>query len=418
MTDALSHDQLLDRLGEIAVRVGLNLQPGQQVVLSAPLGAVALVRRITEHAYKAGAGLVTTLYSDDVTTLARFQYGTEGSFDTAAAWMGEGVARAFREGAARLAITGGDPTLLAGQNPEHLSRASRAASRANRPAMELISQFATNWCIVANATPAWAAQVFPDLPPDQALQALWQGIFSASRVDGPDPLRAWKDHDATLLARARMLNEARFDALQFSGEGTDLRIGLADGHHWAGGAETTRSGLVCNPNIPTEEVFTTPHARRVSGRVSSSKPLFHQGALIDGIEVRFEEGRITEAHANTGNDVLQRLLDTDEGSRRIGEVALVPHSSPISRSGILYRNTLFDENAASHIALGQAYAKCLVNAEGQTEAELAERGANQSLIHVDWMIGNATIDVDGLKDGRLTPLMRNGEWVSPAHTNA
>ncbi|MCX5613772.1 aminopeptidase [Bombella saccharophila] len=410
-TSSFTHDQLLDRLAEVAVRTGLNITPGQQLVITAGLEAVPLIRRITTHAYKAGASLVTTLYQDDETTLARFHHAREESFDTAAGWLANGMAEAFRNGAARMAITGGNPTLLKGQNPEHISRASRASSAAHRPAMELITSFDINWNIIACATPAWAQQVFPHLPEDEALAALWKGIFHASRVDVADPVAAWAEHNKTLHARAAMLNDARFDALHFTGPGTDLTVGLADGHLWTGGAEAAGNGVVCNPNIPTEEVFTTPHCARVEGTVSSTKPLFHQGSLIDGIQVRFEKGRIVEAHAQKGEDVLQRILESDEGARRIGEVALVPHSSPISQSGILYQNTLFDENAACHIALGQAYTKCMIDPEGLSEDELIARGANHSMIHIDWMIGSGEIDIDGVKDGQHVPLMRAGEWV-------
>ncbi|AAW61438.1 aminopeptidase [Gluconobacter oxydans] len=406
-----SHEQLLDRLGEVAVRVGLNIAPGQQLLITAPLAAVPLVRRVTEHAYKAGASLVTTLYADDETTLARFIHAPDEAFDVAPTWLADGMARAFREGAARMAITGANPTLLKGQDPERISRANRANSKANRPAMEIITQFAVNWNIIACATPAWAAQVFPELPADEALAALWDGIFKASRVDVADPVAEWKAHNARLHARAKYMNDSRFEALHFSGPGTDLTVGLADGHLWAGGSEKSGNGIVCNPNIPTEEIFTTPHRSKVDGRVSSTKPLFHQGTLIDNISVRFENGKIVEASASHGEDVLKRILSTDEGAARIGEVALVPHSSPISASKILYRNTLFDENASSHIALGQAYTKCMVDIEGLTPEELLERGVNDSLIHIDWMIGSDKIDLDGLKNGNRVPLMRAGEWV-------
>lgn len=403
---------LLDKLGEVAVRTGLNLAEGQELVITAPLAAVPLVRCITEHAYKAGASLVTTFYSDDATTLMRFQHAPDAAFDTAAGWLAEGMAAAFRSGAARMAITGADPTLLAGQDPERVARASRAASKVNRPAMELITSFAVNWNIVACATPAWARQVFPDLDETAAVAKLWDAIFHASRVDVADPVADWAAHNARLHARAAYLNERQFESLHFTGPGTDLVVGLADGHVWAGGSEAAGNGITCNPNIPTEEVFTTPHRARVSGRVRSTKPLFHQGTLIDDIAVTFEGGRIVEASASSGEAVLKRILETDEGAARLGEVALVPHSSPISQTGVLFRNTLFDENAASHIALGQAYTKCLRDTDGLDAAALAERGANDSLIHIDWMIGSAEIDVDGIApDGSRTPLMRRGEWA-------
>ncbi|QOF94864.1 aminopeptidase [Novacetimonas hansenii] len=413
MAPASNHAELLDRLGEVAVRVGLNIAHGQQLLITAPLDAVPLVRRITEHAYRAGASLVSTFYSDDETTLARFRHAPDDTFDMAAKWLQDGMAEAYREGAARMAITGGNPTLLSGENHDRVARASRASSLAGRPAMELITNFAINWNIVACATPTWAQQVFPDLPPEQALARLWDAIFTASRVTTADPVAEWARHNETLHRRAAWLNDRRFAALHFRGPDTDLTVGLADGHAWAGGSEPARNGITCNPNIPTEEVFTTPHARRVDGTVRATKPLFHQGTLIDDIAVRFQDGRIVEASARTGQEVLTRILDTDEGARRLGEVALVPASSPISSSGILFRNTLFDENAASHIALGQSYTKCMLDTDTLDAAQLSERGANSSFIHIDWMIGSNQIDVDAIThDGTRESLMKQGEWTS------
>ncbi len=408
-----SFDERLERLAEVAVRVGLGLQPGQELIVTAPLEAVALARAITRQAYKAGASLVTTLYADDAATLARFAYAPNEAFDTAAGWLFSGMAEAFRNGAARLAISGDDPSLLTGQNPDKVARANRARSKAYLPALELIAGFATNWTIVSAATLAWARTVFPDLPEEQAKDRLWDAIFAASRIDGPDPIAAWEAHNRNLSDRTAWLNGHRFSALHFRGPGTDLTVGLADEHEWCGGATIAKNGIPCNANIPTEEVFTTPHRARVEGHVTSTKPLSYQGTLIDGIRVTFSEGRIVEADARTGVDVLKRVLETDEGAARLGEVALVPASSAISASGLLFYNTLYDENAASHIALGQAYSKCFRNGgEGLDEVALAARGANRSLIHIDWMIGSPQIDVDGLSaEGGSVPVMRAGEWV-------
>lgn len=413
LPDASSHAQLLDRLAEVAVRVGLGLKPGQELVLTAPLDAVALVRRITEHAYKAGASLVTTIFSDEESTLMRFRHGRDEGFDTAPAWLYEGMAEAYKKGAARLAIVGEDPSLLAKEDPDKVSRANRARSKAYMPALNMIAGFDINWTIVSAATPAWAKTVFPDDADEVALAKLWQAIFSASRVDTPDPIAAWEQHNAALQTRTRMLNEKNYAALHFRGPGTDLRVGLADGHEWNGGSTTAKNGLVCNANIPTEEVFTTPHKDRVDGTVTSTKPLSYNGTLIQDIQVRFEAGRIVESRARTGEAVLNKVLDTDEGARRLGEVALVPYSSPISQSGLLFFNTLFDENASSHIALGQAYSKCIRGGGAMSEDEMASRGSNKSLIHIDWMIGSDQVDVDGItQDGRAEPLMRGGEWVT------
>jgi aminopeptidase len=405
-------EQNLDRLAEIAVRAGLGLAPGQELVLTATLDAIPLARRITEHAYKVGASLVTTLFTDEVSALLRYRYSSDAGFDKAASWLYEGMAQAFRNGAARMAITGSDPYLLSKQDPEKVSRANRALSKAYRPALELITRHDINWTIVACATPAWAAAVFPELPQEEALARLWDAIFAASRVDQSDPVAAWKEHDANLHARSKQLNEKRYSALNFRGPGTDLCVGLADDHLWLGGGTTAGNGRYCIPNMPTEEVFTTPHKDRVEGQVTSTKPLSHQGTMIEGISVRFQGGKIVEAHAAKGQQVLQRMIETDEGARRLGEVSLVPHSSPIASSGLLFLNTLFDENAACHIALGQAYSSCLKNGDSLTPEQLASRGANSSLIHVDWMIGSNHIDVDGVRStGEPEPVMRAGEWA-------
>jgi aminopeptidase len=411
-TQSPEFQKKFDRLAEVAVRAGLGLAPGQELVMTATLDAVPLARRITEHAYKAGASLVTTLFTDEESALLRYRYGSDASFDSAASWLYEGMAAAYRNGAARLAITGNDPSLLSKEDPEKVSRANRSMSKAYRPALELITRHEINWCIVACATPAWAAAVFPDLPKDESLARLWDAIFAASRADLPDPVAAWKKHDANLHARSKWLNEKRYSALHFRGPGTDLRVGLADEHLWLGGGTTAGNGLYCIANMPTEEVFTTPHKDRVEGRVTSTKPLSHQGTMIEEISVRFQAGRIMEAHATRGNQVLQRMIETDEGARRLGEVSLVPHSSPIASSGLLFMNTLFDENAACHIALGQAYSTCLKDGDSLTPEQLASRGANSSLIHVDWMIGSNRIDVDGISAaGGAEAVMRGGEWV-------
>jgi aminopeptidase len=403
----------LDRLAEIAVKVGLRLQPSQDLLLTAPATALPLVRRIVKHAYEAGAGLVTPILSDEEITLNRFRFGSDAGFDRAPSWLYEGMAKAFSANTARLAVVGDNPMLLSGENPEKVSRANKANSIAYQPALEKIAGFDINWNIVAYPGASWAKQVFAGDEESVAVAKLADAIFSASRVDVDDPVSAWADHNKALQSRTKWLNGERFAALHYSGPGTDLTIGLADGHEWQGGASTAKNGIVCNPNIPTEEVFTTPHALRVDGRVVSTKPLSYQGTLIDEISVRFEAGRIVEAKAARGEEVLNKVLDTDEGARRLGEVALVPHSSPISKSGILFFNTLFDENASCHIALGQCYSKCFVGGDRLTPEQIAAQGGNKSLIHIDWMIGSDKIDIDGVRaDGSRVPVFRQGEWVS------
>ena len=408
----LSFEEKLDRFALVAVRVGLNLQPGQELVITAPLDLVPFVRRVVEQAYKAGAHVVTVMYADDATTLLRYRHAPDAAFDSTAKWLADGIAEAYRGGAARMGITGADPSLLKDQDSARVSRSNVATSRAAKPAMEFITRHAMNWTIVAGATPAWARLVFPDLPAQEAVAALWEAIFHASRITGENPVQDWHDHGRTIARRVDLLNGKRYRALHFRGPGTDLEVGLADDHLWAGGGGVSGNGIFNNANIPTEECFTTPHKDRVSGTVSASKPLSHAGTLIENIQVRFEHGRIVDATASAGEDALRKLIAVDEGASRLGEVALVPHSSPIAQSGLLFWNTLFDENAASHIALGQAYATCLRGGETMDDATLAAKGANSSLIHVDWMIGSGDMNVDGVRDdGTEEPLMRLGEWV-------
>jgi aminopeptidase len=265
-----AHADRLARLAAIAVRVGLGLKHGQELVMTAPLDAVPLARAITAEAYRAGASLVTTLFSDDQSTLARFAHAPDDAFDTASGWLYEGMAAAFGRGAARLAIAGDDPSLLAGQDPERVSRANRARSIAYRPALDQIVGFAVNWSIVSAATPAWARAVFPDEPEAIAVARLWDAIFAASRIDGPDPVSAWAAHNDELHRRSAHLNARRYAALRFRGPGTDLEVGLADGHEWHGGSATAKNGIECNANIPTEEVFTTPP---VTWRPPSRSPM-------------------------------------------------------------------------------------------------------------------------------------------------
>ena len=402
----------IDRLAELAVKTGLALQPGQDLMITAPIEALPLVRRITDYAYKSGAGVVTPIFSDPEMVLSRYRNALDTSFDQAANWLYDGMGAAFDNNTARLAIVGDDPMLLANEDPQKVGRVNKANSQALTPARERITRFDINWNIVAWPGLAWAKRMFPDLPGNEAQGKLAEAIFSASRVNVSNPIEAWNKHNKNLRERSDWLNQQNFDSLHFSGPGTDLKVGLADGHEWMGGASLARNGITCNPNIPSEEVFTTPHCMKVQGKVSSTKPLSHQGTLIDNICVKFEAGSITEAHASKGEEVLLKVLDSDEGARRLGEVALVPHSSPISQSGLLFYNTLFDENAASHIALGQCYSKCFRGGENLSKDEIIKRGGNSSMIHIDWMIGSEEINVDGMNsNGASIPIFRNGEWA-------
>ena len=413
MSEFKINEKKIDKLANLAVKRGVGLQKGQNLLITAPIESLPLVRKIAEHAYKEGASIVTPLFTDSDITLSRFKYAPDESFDSATDWLFNGMGEAFDNNTARMAIAGDDPMLLSQMDPDKVSRANKAMAKAYKPARERITEFKINWNIVSWPGSAWASRVFPELPLDEAIVKLADAIFDASRASVDDPIQAWDDHNEKLRIKTNWLNEKNFAALQYNGPNTNLRVGLADKHEWMGGASKAQNGIICNPNIPSEEVFTTPHAYKVDGTVSSTKPLSYQGTLIDDIKVTFKDGKIIEAHASKGEEVLQKVLKSDEGASRIGEVALVPHSSPISQSGIIFYNTLFDENAASHIALGQCYSKCFKGELDLSKEEIAKRGGNSSMIHIDWMIGSDQIDVDGIdQSGNQVPIFRKGEWVS------
>ena len=413
MTNLKIDELKIDKLANLAVKRGVGLQKGQNLLITAPIESLPLVRKIAEHAYREGANIVTPLFTDSDITLSRFKFAPNESFDNATDWLYNGMGEAFDNNTARMAIAGDDPMLLSKMDPEKVSRANKAMAKAYKPARERITEFKINWNIVSWPGSAWASRVFPDLPLDEAIVKLADAIFDASRASVDDPIKAWDDHNEKLRIKTKWLNDQNFAALQYNGPNTDLKIGLADEHEWMGGASKAQNGIICNPNIPSEEVFTTPHAYKVEGTVSSTKPLSYQGTLIDNINVTFKEGKIIQSKASKGEEVLQKVLKSDEGASRIGEVALVPHSSPISQSGIIFYNTLFDENAASHIALGQCYSKCFKGDLDLSKDEIAKRGGNSSMIHIDWMIGSDKIDVDGIdKNGNSIPVFRKGEWAN------
>ena len=413
MSEFKINENKIDKLANLAVKRGVGLQKGQNLLITAPIESLPLVRKIAEHAYKEGASIVTPLFTDSEITLSRFKYAPDESFDSATDWLFNGMGEAFDNNTARMAIAGDDPMLLSQMDPDKVSRANKAMAKAYKPARERITEFKINWNIVSWPGSAWASRVFPELPLDEAIVKLADAIFDASRASVDDPIQAWDDHNEKLRMKTNWLNEKNFAALQYNGPNTNLRVGLADEHEWMGGASKAQNGIICNPNIPSEEVFTTPHAYKVDGTVTSTKPLSYQGTLIDNIKVTFKDGKIIEANASKGEEVLQKVLKSDEGASRIGEVALVPHSSPISQSGIIFYNTLFDENAASHIALGQCYSKCFKGELDLSKEEISKRGGNSSMIHIDWMIGSNEIDVDGIdQSGNLVPIFRQGEWVT------
>ena len=310
-----------------------------------------------------------------------------------------------------LSIYANDPDLLKNEPPEVVGALQQATSRAMQPFRELISRNQTNWAVIAAAGSGWAAKVFPDRRPDERIARLWDEINRLCRLDQPDPVAAWQKHIDGLAARADYLNRQHYDALRYSGPGTELTIGLPPAHVWVSGHTISRSGIQFTANLPTEEVFTIPHKDRVDGTVRSTKPLSYGGTLIEDFSLRFSEGRVVDVKASRGETVLRQLVETDAGAGRLGEIALVPHSSPVSQSGRLFYNTLFDENAATHVALGAAYKFTLRGAETMDEDAFGRAGGNRSVVHVDFMIGSGELDIDGVREnGTSEPLMRRGEW--------
>jgi aminopeptidase len=397
----------------VALRVGVDLQPGGRLEVVGPLEAAALLRRIAAGAYHLGASSVAVRYVDEQVTLARARHARVETLDAFPDELADFALRVAERGDASIRVTGSDPDLLSAVDPARVARITRSRARALRPASELSMRSFMPWTLIPYAVSAWARKVFPRLPAAAAQERLWDAIFAATRCDVEDPVGAWEAHLERLGAHARSLDALALDALHLRGPGTDLRVGLARGHVWEGGAVRCEvNGARAVSNIPTEEVFTTPHARRVDGTVRATKPLSHQGQLIEGFSLTFRDGVVTDLAAERGEHVLRALLDSDDGARRLGEVALVPHSSPISRSGLLFYDTLFDENAASHLALGRSYPTSIAGGLTRPREELARDGANDSIVHVDFMVGSAEVDVDGiLVDGRVVPVMRRGEWT-------
>ncbi len=352
----------LAKYAEVIVRIGLNLQAGQRLMIRSgkgldgvPLEAYPLVRAVAKAAYKAGSPLVAVSWDDEELQRIRVEQASLESMSQTANWKHDVAIDYIDNGDAILSVSGRNPDLLGGLDPEKIQRKQRAETQQSQAYSARIAVNATNWLVAAAPVSGWAASVFPDLPLDEAMARLWTLIFAACRVDQPDPVASWKQHLAGLAKRTAYLDAKRYTALHYRGPGTDLTLGLADGHLWMGGGITAQNDVYFVPNLPTEEVFSMPHRHHIEGVVQSTKPLSYGGSLIKNFTLRFEGGRVVNSAAEVGQDALDTLLNTDDGSRSLGEVALVPHSSPISQSGVLFNNTLFDENASCHLALGRAY---------------------------------------------------------------
>lgn len=405
-------EKYLDHYAQIAVENGIALEAGEGLIIRADIQAAGFVNRIVEKAYQAGAIDVDVRFTDEANTLTRYQYGRDEVFEYFPEFMSDAMVKAFEKGYSFMSIMTPNPTLLKTVDPKKLAMDSKTSSKAMETASKYLMTGRVKRTIVALPTEAWAKEVFPDLSPNEGVEALWQQVFRIVRADQDNPQAAWQQHDEALKHYVQYLNNQKFDKLHYQAPGTDLEVGLAANHLWVGGSKISPRGHVFFANIPTEEVFTTPDRMRVNGTLKSTKPLLVRGQIVDQFSFTFKDGKVVDFTAEVGSEVLERLLDNDEGARYLGEMALVPHSSPISQSGLVFSNTLFDENASCHFALGKAYAYAMVDGSKYTAEELLKQGANQSFIHVDFMVGSADMSITGIKaNGEKVQLFEKGEWV-------
>jgi aminopeptidase len=402
----------LEKYAELAVKVGVNIQKGQTLVVGASLDAAEFARLVVKKAYEAGAHNVIVNWNDDVVARTKYELAPDEVFHEYPEWRAKEQEALVEKGAAFMSVVSQSPDLLKGINPERIANFNKAAGKALSKYRKAIQSDKVSWTVVAAASPAWAAKVFPDVPSDQQLAKLWDAIFKAVRVDTDNPVEAWKKHDENLHEKVRYLNEKRYAKLHYQAPGTDLTIELPKNHLWVGAGSVNENGVEFMANMPTEEVFTVPHRTGVNGTVTSTKPLSYGGNIIDRFSITFENGKIVGVKAEEGEEILKHLVETDEGSHYLGEVALVPYNSPISQSNILFFNTLFDENASNHLAIGSAYAFCIEGGKKMSAEELKENGLNESITHVDFMIGSAEMDIDGITaDGKSEPIFRAGNWA-------
>lgn len=412
MTSQEQHQELLKKYAEVVVKVGLNLRAGQHLSIRCATNAAPLVREITRTAYQHGARLVDVIWSDEGVARARAEFAPRDSHEEYPAWQVDGTMKIIEKGGALLSIASVDPDLFNGLDMDFIGKLQNAQAKNFGPVSTAVTRNAINWCVIAAAGTAWAKKMFPDLSIEQAEEKLWQAIFETTRVTLPDPVAAWEEHNANLRTRGNYLQAKKYSALHYKGPGTDFTLGLPQGHKWIGGNGMAENGIIFTANMPTEEIFTLPDRNRADGTVAATFPLSYGGTLIEDFSLTFENGKIVKVSAKKNEAILQKLVDTDEGSTRLGEVSLVPASSPIGKRGHLFYNTLFDENASCHIAIGRGYRFTLIGGEELTDEEFMSAGGNISLTHVDFMIGSNKIDIDGIKeDGTREPVMRSGEWA-------
>ncbi|MBY7740450.1 aminopeptidase [Paenibacillus polymyxa] len=404
-------ESLLEQYAELVVRVGVNIQPGQALLVTAPLETVEFTRLIVSKAYEAGAKYVQVEFEDDSITRSRFEHGDEASFDYYPAWKAD-MEKFAEEGGATLTIKVPNPDLYQGIDPEHVSRATKAAATAREGYAHYTRNAKISWCLIKAPTKAWADKVFADIAEEDRIRVMWDTIFQMNRVDGSDPIQNWQGHLNNLEQLQNKLNHKNYKSLHYRAPGTDLKIELAERHIWRGGGGENAQGIYTVANMPTEEVFTMPKRTGVNGHITSTMPLNLNGQLVDRITFTFKDGKVTEYTAESGEQHLTHLLATDEGACYLGEVALVPHDSPISNLNRIFYNTGIDENASCHLALGSAYPFNIENGTQMNREELLQNGANVSLTHVDFMIGSAELDIDGeLQDGSTEAVFRKGNWA-------
>lgn len=405
-------NESLKKYAELAVDIGVAVKPGDTVYVQISVDQAQMARLIVEAAYQRGAAEVQVQWFDDVLKrLDMAHMANERLFNIPAFVKGQFDYWVDHQ-AKRITVVSSDPDNLAGIDSNRIAKYQEAFAKAYKRLMEAISSMSISWTIIGAASPRWAQKVFPDAAtPEEATELLWEAIFKTTRIDQPDPEAAWKAHDQKLREKAAWLNNEQFDQLHYMAPGTDLVVGLPKNHIWEGAGAFNPRGEEFMANMPTEEVFTAPDFRRIDGTVVSTKPLSYGGNILEDMHFTFKDGQIVEAHAKQGDDVLQNLLKTP-GTRSLGEVSLVPDPSPISQSGLIFFNTLFDENASDHMALGQAYPFSVKDGVAMTNEQRAAAGLNQSPTHVDFMMGSAAMNIDGIKpDGTIIPIFRNGDWA-------
>jgi len=403
----------LQAYAKLLIGTGCALKEGQTLLLSAPVETAPFARMVAQAAWEAGAGEVILDWSDQTVSRLQYLHAPMSAFERVPEWKRVQRNSAALAGAAILSLDGEDPDGMAGIDPARFTAWARAVHRDCKPFYDGMDLGRNVWCIAGAATPAWARKVFPGLSEAEAMEKLWAAILSTARADGPDPAKAWADHSAAFQRRVELLNARQFDALHYTAaNGTDFTLGLNKGHVWAGGGAETVDGTWFFPNMPTEEIFTSPDRERADGVVHSALPLNYQGGLIEDFWIRFEKGEAVDCGARTGLDRLKSILDTDEGAKHLGEAALVPHASPIAQSGILFYSTLYDENAACHLALGKGFPECVQGGLEMDEEALRAHHVNVSATHVDFMIGTADLNITGiLPGGAEVPVFREGNWA-------